>query len=260
MRIFVVSDLHVDFKPNLFWLKGLSCIEYTEDILIVAGDITDNCQLLEVTFEILVKKFKLVVFVPGNHDLWVIRGPHYDSCEKFNWVMNTAREFGILTDRVIVGDFDIIPLLSWYDYSLANLNEQIEEVWSDFKYCRWPNGVTAAANYFHNMNCGIEPSGRDKNTITVSHFLPTLKVLPQYIPSKFDYLWPVLGSRTLGQQVEAIAPKIHVYGHSHVNTVKKIGETVYVNNALGYPNETHTRNKLFQIDNLIYMDNTYDNT
>lgn len=251
MRLFTVSDLHIDYESNRQWLEGLSNADYREDAVIVAGDISDSEPWLKTAFAHLVGKFKHVVFVPGNHELWITRSPHADSLEKFTWVMDTCRDYGLITARQVLGTFDIIPLFSWYDYSFASLNAQIQQVWADFRCCYWPDGVEAAANYFHTMNQTIDTNANASDnaltTITVSHFLPTLAVLPTYIPHRFDYLWPVLGSTTLGRQVDAIAPHIHIYGHSHVNTTKTLKKTVYVNNALGYPSETHTRNKLFQI-------------
>ena len=251
MRLFTVSDLHIDYESNKRWLEGLSNADYKEDAVIVAGDISDSDQWLKTAFAHLVDKFKHVVFVPGNHDLWITRGPHSDSLEKFAWVMDTCRDYGLITARQVLGTFDITPLFSWYDYSFASLNAQIQQVWADFQCCYWSDGVEAAAQYFHDMNeatnINANASDHSLTTITVSHFLPTLAVLPTYIPRRFDYLWPVLGSTTLGQQVNAIAPRIHIYGHSHVNTQKTIRGTVYVNNALGYPSEPNTRKSLLQI-------------
>jgi hypothetical protein len=51
----------------------LSFEDYREDILILAGDITDKLYLFEWCFRDLTVKFKKVLFVPGNHELWVVR-------------------------------------------------------------------------------------------------------------------------------------------------------------------------------------------
>lgn len=51
----------------------MSDVAYREDCLILAGDISDDQAILRTTFQLVVKKFQHVFFVPGNHDLWVRR-------------------------------------------------------------------------------------------------------------------------------------------------------------------------------------------
>ncbi|WP_007960983.1 metallophosphoesterase [Pelosinus fermentans] len=66
MRVFTISDIHVDFAENLYWLNNLSCNDYLNDILILAGDITDTLPLFEKTLRKLRKRFSEVLFIPGN--------------------------------------------------------------------------------------------------------------------------------------------------------------------------------------------------
>lgn len=49
---------------------------------------------------------------------------------------------------------------------------------------------------------------------------------------------PVLGSTRLEEQLRRLAPDIHVYGHSHINRNVRIDGIRYINNALGYPQES----------------------
>ena len=71
MRVFALSDVHVDYPENLEWVLGLSNIDYQNDVLILAGDVSDDLKKLELVFEALLGKFCKVLFVPGNHELWV---------------------------------------------------------------------------------------------------------------------------------------------------------------------------------------------
>ncbi|EGQ9933736.1 metallophosphoesterase [Vibrio vulnificus] len=248
MRVFTVSDVHVDFGPNRQWVRQLSDFDYQHDLLIVAGDLTDDERLLTEILTTLTHKFQWVVFVPGNHEAWVHRSRFSNSLEKFYWVLKAADELGVVTERVTLNGIDVVPLYSWYDYSFAPLNEQLEESWSDFRLCNWPMSVIDLAAHFHNMNeitlCEMVEC---KWRISVSHFMPRIELLPDYIPKRLAYLWPVLGSTTLGEQVERLRPDIHIYGHSHVNT-KTIHQGIkYVNNAFGYPNE-RTWSGLLQLE------------
>ena len=71
MRIFALSDIHADYEENLAWVHNLSSFDYTGDTLILAGDLSHDMHLFAGTLACLGKKFALVFFVPGNHDLWV---------------------------------------------------------------------------------------------------------------------------------------------------------------------------------------------
>ena len=68
MRVFAVSDIHVDYAENLVWILSLDRKEYANDILILAGDVTDKMALLEQVLVSLAASFKAVLFVPGNHE------------------------------------------------------------------------------------------------------------------------------------------------------------------------------------------------
>ena len=46
MRIFTISDLHIDYSENQRWVEGISTFDYQEDILILAGDITHHLKNL----------------------------------------------------------------------------------------------------------------------------------------------------------------------------------------------------------------------
>ena len=42
MRIFALSDIHVDYDANAKWVEDLSVFDYQDDVLILAGDLTDK--------------------------------------------------------------------------------------------------------------------------------------------------------------------------------------------------------------------------
>ena len=53
MRVFALSDIHVDYPENMLWVLQLSDTEYRQDILILAGDVTDDLELLRQVFDSL---------------------------------------------------------------------------------------------------------------------------------------------------------------------------------------------------------------
>ena len=66
-RIFAISDLHVDIPENRQWVTDNLCSDcYKEDALIIAGDVTDNINLLQETLSKLAEAFSYVSYVPGK--------------------------------------------------------------------------------------------------------------------------------------------------------------------------------------------------
>lgn len=239
-----VSDLHVDYAENLQWVLDLSDQDYREDVLIVAGDVSDDMSLLSKVFDALQNKFAAVHFVPGNHELWVDRDDYSCSLEKFDAVLDRCREHGVLVDGEVNGKFAIIPLYSWYDFSFGEPDTYLRRAWRDFRACSWPEHLTDA-NAISEHFLGLNDLDRFRErldsfngtVISYSHFLPRIDVMPASIPAKKRKVYPVLGSDGLGEQVVSLDPDIHIYGHSHVNQQTSIQGINYINNAFAYPNE-----------------------
>jgi predicted phosphodiesterase len=241
MRIFAVSDIHADYRANAQWVHGLSSWDYKNDVLLLAGDISDSLVVLAECLEALAVRFRHVLFVPGNHELWVLRDRSVcDSLGKFARVCKVARESGAAMAPLCLDAFAIVPLLGWYDYSFGEAHLDLQSSWMDFRACRWPDGWQAGdvAKHFLSLN---EPllHIRHHTLITFSHFLPRLDLMPAFIPIKHQAIYPVLGAWDLDRQVRALGAKLHVYGHSHLNRSVRIDGVHYVNNAYGYPSETH---------------------
>ncbi|TXH69445.1 MAG: metallophosphoesterase [Lysobacteraceae bacterium] len=239
MRIFALSDLHVDYEANARWVRDLSRHDYQDDVLILAGDITHRLPLLQLTLSTLASCFEQVLFVPGNHDLWVFgEAGARTSLEKFEEVQALAESCGVSTRTFNKHGWSIVPLLSWYDYSFGPPSDDLKQMWADYRACRWPTGMgpAEATAHFLGLNRIEVPEGTAK-IISFSHFLPRLDLVPFYVPAKHRMLDPVLGSDLLERQVRRIHPSIHVYGHSHINRSVRIDGIKYVNNAFGYPQE-----------------------
>lgn len=245
MRIFAISDLHIDYDVNAKWVAGLSIAEYQDDVLILAGDVTDKLRLLDWCLSTLAKRFKKVLFVPGNHDLWVIRDDRAkNSLQKFDDVCAVVESSGASMQTFRERGVSIIPLLAWYDYSFGEPSEELRSIWMDYRACRWPSGFTVKdiAAHFAALN-DKEVSRAGDKVITYSHFLPRIDVMPGFIPSAGKLLYPILGSAQLDRQLRRLSASIHVYGHSHVNRHVKIDGVSYINNAFGYPSETWITSK-----------------
>lgn len=244
MRVFAVSDLHVDYAQNRAWVHDLSRVDYQQDVLLTAGDLSHEPERVTDAMTALRRRFARVLFVPGNHDLWVRSTDPYDSLERHAALRDTLRDLGVDQDPFVLRGTEFVPLLGWYDFSFGTPGTRLKQVWMDFRRCRWPSGWEPADidRAFSELNS--KPIGADstvKRRVTVSHFLPRPDVLPMPAIMSYGWILPVLGSWRLEQQLRSWArdqtPQIHIYGHSHVRVDRVLNGIRYINNARGTPNE-----------------------
>jgi predicted phosphodiesterase len=72
--------------------------------------------------------------------------------------------------------------------------------------------------------------------------------MPRFVPPSFKWIYPALGTSLLEEQIRKIGSQIHIYGHSHLNRRIMKDNTLYINNAYGYPSESRiTAKKLLCI-------------
>jgi len=287
MRIFAVSDLHMDFTENFEWLKQLSNTDYKDDALITAGDISHNMLELTEVLKILSSKFSSVFFVPGNHELWMHNSGWRDSLHKFEAVLDICGDLNILYRPAKLGEKDrnpvwIVPLFSWYtqpgegDDSLY-LNKPGEDssnrMWSDNSYIKWPdNGPVRfkPAQFFLEKNKKYLQDSFDSPVISFSHFLPRQEVMfsagiqpSTEINKKYDRrpafnFSRVAGSSLIEKQLRQIDSYIHIHGHQHLNRDMIIHGVRYISNCLGYPAERR-RGQIFNAGLMKIWDTATDN-
>lgn len=124
MRLLAISDLHLGHPPNRESLEAIST--YPDDWLIVAGDTGETVEHLRQSLEILVPRFRQLIWVPGNHDLWVMpEDPNQARGEeRYGQMVDLCRSFGVLTPEDPYPLWEgpgpkclLAPLFLLYDYS-----------------------------------------------------------------------------------------------------------------------------------------------
>ncbi|MEM9384594.1 MAG: metallophosphoesterase [Pseudomonadota bacterium] len=243
MRLFALSDVHVDYPGNAEWLDAISTADFADDLLILAGDISDLPARIRETFTTLTRRFKAVHYVPGNHELWVRRCGFHSSLDKFEAVLQLAQDHGVYCTPCQYPGLLVVPLFGWYDGTFGEPSPVLKRQWMDFRACRWggQSDIEVTGHFIDRNAVAVEASAIVQGTPTVvsfSHFLPRIDVMPSYIPDRYRMLYPVLGSVRLDEQVRALGASVHVYGHSHVNRSVRLDGCRYINNALGGPSET----------------------
>ena len=124
-RLLAVSDLHVRYPENRAIVEGLRPTS-DADWLIVAGDVAERVDDIAWSLGVLRSRFKQVIWVPGNHELWTrktdrvgLRGE-----ERYRHLVDVARGLGVLTPedpfpiwRGADGPVIVAPLFVLYDYT-----------------------------------------------------------------------------------------------------------------------------------------------
>lgn len=151
-RVWNIADLHVDYKENMQFCEDIDEKAYLRDTIIISGDISHEEDKFRKCLSLFVRKFHIVAFVPGNHDLWVPAASTWTSVDKFYSILAICRELGVRVTGFRIPTAEqggkkglwIVPLYSWYDGSLSPKQIDIDgensrlKMWSDFYRCHWP--------------------------------------------------------------------------------------------------------------------------
>ncbi|TWD57899.1 calcineurin-like phosphoesterase family protein [Agrobacterium vitis] len=237
MRIFVGSDFHVDYRENLLWFEQLSTQDFQHDILLVVGDVANDMPLFSYVMSLLADRFSKVLYVPGNHDVWIKRSNGGTSFEKLQAIKSLCADLNIGMEAYSCGDTLIMPLMGWYDYSFGTPGQMLRNAWMDYRRCDWEGLSDAEVSALFDAENRLPDTTGFKSILSFSHFLPRIDLMPARMPEKYHFLYPVLGTSRLEAHIRALGSHTHFYGHSHLNRqVVKDGVT-YINNAFGYPSE-----------------------
>jgi len=266
MRVFALSDLHVDNSENTSWLDGLSEVDFAEDTLIIPGDVSHDVKRLQRALESLRQRFAEVFFVPGNHELWLRQGHSGNSVKKFWDIVEVCSSLGIQTRPRKIGTASggggvwIVPLYAWYlkpeegrgSLFIPKAGEDPSlESWADNHFIRWQLKEQDAtpADYFLGLNEESVQKSYDAPVISFSHFLPRKELMfsspeedeamggpVQDVHPGFNFS-RVAGCAGLDEQIRRLGSTIHVYGHQHRHRNRVIDGVRYISHCLGYPHE-----------------------
>ena len=124
MKLYAISDLHLGYRANRQALEQLPA--HPRDWLILGGDVGETVEHLRFALRLLSPRFRQLVWVPGNHELWTTPtdGSPVRGQEKYQQLISVCRSHGVLTpeDPYPVwtgqgGPCVLAPLFVLYDYS-----------------------------------------------------------------------------------------------------------------------------------------------
>lgn len=125
MALFAISDLHIGYAANRSAVAQMG--HHPSDWLVLAGDIGETIAHLELALDLLQPKFRQLVWVPGNHELWSRREePGLAGVRKYEALVAACRGRGVLTPEdpypLYIGattTLRLAPLFTLYDYSFG---------------------------------------------------------------------------------------------------------------------------------------------
>ena len=256
------SDLHIEFWTHK---KKFNFVKATTDILLLAGDIgavaikEDRSALIRFLQEVS-KQFKLVIWVPGNHEYY-FNGrmkPKLQHCVQYCKQIMTA----------IANKFDNICLLDNDSITLTINNKKYfiigSTLWSFIPTTHMNSALSTINNYSH-IYVGCDTKGRicsirniqnirlitpqDTNTWYKKsiHFIKkTLNKRPKdatvilithykpYLPTDDTEVNFAYESDAINK-VDATAIDSWVYGHTHLHDDKNVRSVHMCSNPKGYP-------------------------
>ena len=270
VRLFGLSDLHVDYAANLDTVKTLERPPGEGHLaLIIAGDVTHHRGTLREALTALRSTFDDVFYVPGNHEAWVTSTDRADGIEdsvaKLRACEALAEDCGCTTQPTTLEDaagrvVKVAPLRGWYHASHDREPSVLPDDdgsrgfsrrWADYRKCRWPpallgrNGKEAVA---HGMGAGDHELSAyfastntltrdDTPLVTFSHYAPRYECVPEKRFLLEPCLAKVSGSDHLGDLVLSLKPDVHVFGHTHIPIDIDLDGTYHVQWPLGSPRE-----------------------
>jgi len=137
LKLWALGDLHLANRVNRQALTEMP--SYPEDWLILAGDMGETEAHLRFALDVLRSRFRQLIWVPGNHDLWTLSSDvsGLRGVAKYQRLVEVCRSYGVRTPEDPFIRFPrpgedgrhylLAPLFLLYDYSFRPAHELEEE-------------------------------------------------------------------------------------------------------------------------------------
>jgi Icc-related predicted phosphoesterase len=248
MKLLAVSDLHLEMHAD----KGKAFIQEVcqqqagtdtaADVLVLAGDITHACHYenLKHVFEPLVKAYRNVVYVAGNHEFY--RSSPRQVQHNLGRLRGEFPSVKVLDGEAVeIEGQRFVGGTMWF----PDLNSSIPADW------RSPSMYKSPLNDFFQIK-DFEPWVYERNQAFVRFLketlLPTDVVVTHHLPAKesiaHEFKHSALNCFFLSDCSALIMerqPALWIHGHTHHRCDYRLGNTVVLANPLGYPSEAKSQ-------------------
>lgn len=262
MRIGTISDLHIDRTSQYSiedFISGLvqELRMRAVDILLIAGDISNDHQKSYDFIKRLKTEGVTVYFVPGNHDFW--------SDEAADDILNffiSKAECLIAAPLILNDEWAVAGHCGWYNYAYGSskfTDEQFERgkykgsTWQDKVRLNWQTSDKVVSRRFAaQLKEDIAQLGSRKiimMTHIVSH--PGFTVpMPNRI---FDFYNAYIGTSDLDAIYQTADIRYSIMGHVHFRSIFKEADTTYICPCLGYTREWRTKQLKHELHHAMHV-------
>lgn len=243
MRVYVLSDLHLEFGP--FDPPPVEC-----DVVVLAGDIHVGTEGVDW----IRRKFpdKPVVYVLGNHEYYHHAWP--DLLDALRARCDGTNIQVLENAAVTLGGFTFLGCSLWTDFCLFGTARKVE-AWvqaagllSDYhriqfsperRLLRSPDTLQwhEASRRWLEAELRVHDLSR---TVIVTHHAPSARAIP---PFHAGEVLSAAFASNLDDLVAQSGVPLWIYGHTHWSDHFRLGETHVVSNQRGYPREQDKRFK-----------------
>jgi len=236
MRIQYASDLHLEFSANSAYLSEHP-LDVAGDILVLAGDIAylgDDSYNCHPFWDWASENYDQVLVVSGNHEFY----NYYDlSCLGEGLVKEIRENVHLYYNSIVkIGELDLILSTLW-----SHIDKQdapyTERCVNDFHRIRYGKNILTYKDFNREHERCIKfikkavQDSTAKHKIVVTHHVPSFQLCaPEFEGSSLNGAFTI----ELEDYIKDSGIDYWIYGHSHRNIDKKIGNTHCLSNQLGY--------------------------
>lgn len=226
MRLDVISDIHLTmFKDQ--GAKWVANYQPVGETLALAGDVAEfHWWALGGYFVLkdLCAKYKNVLFVPGNHEYY--HSSFAQANERFADLGTKIANFHYLNEEEMeIDGVKFAGATMWFRDDLDN--DRHAQYLSDFRLIQ-----NFVPHVYHINKRQVEFLNQVKADVIITHHMPHKDTIhPQYRGDDLNRFF------LCEMDVEKIAPKVWIHGHTHKRHRFMVDKTEIVCNPLGYPNE-----------------------
>lgn len=256
-----VSDLHVGHRGNAGVLDEIHP-RHPGDWLIVAGDVAEKASQIRDALARLAERYERVVWVPGNHELWIGRDDEGStSTTKYDRLVQECRAIGVVTPEDPYplwtgpgGPAWVVPMFLLYDYSwtrspgqstasaLAGARERRVVASDEFLIdpAPFPDAAAWCRDRLVTTTTRLARLDPAHPTVLINHW-PLLRDPTRVLRHPDFALW--CGTEQTADWHRRYRATACVYGHLHIPRTTVHDAVRFEEVSLGYPREWNGRGR-----------------
>ena len=238
MRLYVLSDIHLEFAPFV-------PPELDVDVVVLAGDIHVGVKAIPWAKEHFARS--TVIYVLGNHEYYRQSLPKHIG--KLKQLAQVSNVHVLENDAVAVGDVVFLGCTLWTDFELFGnpriAGSHATQWMTDYRkirvnpiYRKLRSIDTAGIHHRSRLWLGEQlERRRGSKIVVVTHHAPSKRSIPE---SHGDDLLSAAYASHMDGFVERSGACLWIHGHVHEHKDYTIGTTRVLCNPRGYPGDFGT--------------------